>query len=147
MSDAASDRAEWAAGIERASTEAGGLWNLQLIRPQHGLPLLMAAATGDAHAANLLNSMVQLAKQIRTAPKHKPALCLSCPRHIRKCEGVTFIITAPDNDRYTSSIGSALFPRCASDPDGGGSKAIEGVRRLIPDARPITITDPESGHT
>ena len=138
----AAEDTEWRAGMMRAQQESGGMMCVYLATPQDGAALIGAALTGDAMAARVLQMIAETAGQIRSSARKKPALCLCCPRSIRSLAGVVFCIAVPEIEHPTRAIGTAICPRCAPKGKAG---ALEGLRRLWPELRPITITNPEGG--
>ena len=134
--------AQWREGIEQVHREAAGLLRVHLVKPADSVHLIAAAILGEPTPLLLLQAITQAARQIRKAPRRLPVLCLCCPRPIRKPEGVTFCVTLPDIDRPGMAIGSAICPECAKNAE---ANALQGLRRLWPELRAITVTDPRGG--
>ena len=128
----------WSDGIQAVQQESGGLMSFNVIRQADAPGLLFDAMRGDPDATRLAQGLASLLGQIASAPRHKPVLCACCPRALRRTFAV--IIAGPERPNARNSIGFGICERCATEPEDIRTKAIEALRRIWPDARPVTIT-------
>ena len=139
-------KAAWRAGVQRVHDESGGLLDVDIIDAAAGVALLTAAALGDCGAAALLQSVTQAAARIKHAPRRKPALCMCCPRAIKRITSRTvFGIATPSIATPTGAIGFVFCDHCAADAATLPAKAAEGLRRIWPDLRPVVVTHSTGG--
>jgi hypothetical protein len=136
----------WLTGIHAVSSEAAGLLDVSIIDASMGVDLLVDAMRGDSEAAALHQAVRQAAERVRRAPRNKAALCICCPRSVKRIRPDTvFGIAVPATPTPTGAIGFVFCDRCAADRSTLAAKAADGLRRIWPDLRPITITDPIGG--
>ena len=70
--------------IRRIAAEGGGLFDIYVFQLEQIDALLLAAFVGgDAAAKRLIRPVANAAARIFSAPRKKPALCLTCPRPVR----------------------------------------------------------------
>jgi hypothetical protein len=145
MTDSPSNSA-WLTGIHAVSSEAAGLLDVNIVDASAGVDLLVDAMRGDHEAAALLQAIRQPADRVRKAPRLQPALCICCPRSVKRIRpGTVFGIAVPATPNPTGAIGFVFCDRCAADRSTLAARAADGLRRIWPDLRPITITDPIGG--
>lgn len=133
-------------GIALVQAESGGLLDLFLIPPEEGPGLVAAAALGSATATRVLRAIVDTASRIRqSARKTEPVLCMTCPRCVRRLDGVTFGLASPAANNATGAIGFVVCHRCSGKSDLNVDVQT-ALRRIWPDLRPITVTHGEGGH-
>ena len=136
----------WAEGVQRVSDESAGVLQLDII--QHAdLPELLAhALLGDPEAVRLANMASDVLRGIAAAPRRKPMLCGSCPRPL-KLKGYAFslVFALPGRDQPSNVLSMAICHRCGTSHDAVQGKAVQALRRIWPDLRPITVTHPAGG--
>jgi hypothetical protein len=138
--------AEWLEGVSTFHDECAGVMEVAIIDSMMGARLLAAAVMGSQESALLLQAVKQAAAQVKNAPRRTPALCIGCPRCVKRITPRTvFGVALPSTPNPTGAMGFVFCDRCAEDPAGLPAKATEGVRRLWPEARPIKISYPEGG--
>jgi hypothetical protein len=94
----------------------------------------------------LLLAVRQAATRIKQAPQRKPTLCICCPRSIKRLSATTvFGVASAGIANPTAAIGFVFCERCAADRATLAARAAEGLRRIWPDLRPVTITHPTGG--
>ncbi len=79
----ASDTA-WRDGVQAVNDEAAGLLDVNIVDASAGVDLLVDAMRGDPEAAALLQAIRQAADRVRKAPRRQPALCICCPRSVKR---------------------------------------------------------------
>jgi hypothetical protein len=140
------DTAAWRDGIQAVNDQAAGLLDVDIVDAACGADLLSRAAQGDKAAAALFLAVTQAAARIKQAPRHKPTLCMCCPRAIKRLTAETvFGVATPAVANPTGAIGFVFCTRCSADRTTLAAKAAEGLRRIWPDLRPIEITHPIGG--
>lgn len=133
-------------GVERFQAESGGLMMLSIIQPAD-LPFVIAdAAAGDAEAGQLLQQIITVTDNIRSAPRKRRMLCGACPRPLRPDMGFAVVVAIPGCDDPSAGLALAICTRCGSDRASITAKAAVALRRIWPDLRPIMITNPAGGH-
>jgi hypothetical protein len=136
----------WRDGIQAVNDEAAGVLDVSIIDYLAGAVLMANAALGDHESAALLLAVRQAATRIKQAPRRKPALCICCPRAIKRLTAETvFGVATPAIANPTGAIGFVFCDKCAADRTTLTAKAAEGLRRIWPDLRPIEITHPVGG--
>lgn len=145
--NAPDDARTWRDAVQRVNDSAAGVIDVSIINATTGAMLMADALLGDQVAATLLLAVTQAAARIKRAPRQKPALCVCCPRSVRRvCSDTVFGVASPSVPNPAGVIGFVFCDRCAGTPGSLAAKATEGLRRIWPDLRPITITDPVGGH-
>jgi hypothetical protein len=140
------DDAAWRDGIQAVNDESAGLLDVDIVDALAGADLLVRATRGDKEAAALFLAVTQAATRIKQAPRRKPALCICCPRSIKRLTAATvFGVAAPAIANPTGAIGFAFCDRCSADRTTLAAKAAEGLRRIWPDLRPVTVSHPTGG--
>ena len=141
------DNSTWQTDVQSIHEEAAGLLDVNLIDASVGADLLISAALGNSESAALLDAIRQAAECVRSAPRRKPALCVCCPRSIRRITPTTvFGVARPAVPTPTGALAFAFCDRCSADRTALAVKATEGLRRIWPDLRQINITDAAGGH-
>jgi hypothetical protein len=137
--------ASWVDGLRAVQTESGGVMRMFLVELADQDAILSAAMEGDRNAGHLLQLVGQALFQIEDAPRRKPALCLCCPRPIRKIkDAAVFCFILPDVASPEHRIGTAVCEKCAIHADLL-ERATIAFRRLWPDLRTVDISA-EVGH-
>jgi hypothetical protein len=135
------ENAAWRQGIERLQTEAGGALNIDIINAAAGAHLAARSMAGDYEAGVLLRAVAHAIAQIGRAPRSRPSLCVFCPRRIRRISPATvFGIASPAIVCPSNVLAFAFCDRCGSDPATLPEKARQGLQRIWPDLRPVTVT-------
>lgn len=136
----------WRHGIQSVNDESAGLLDISIIDGASGTALLVAALHGKYEAAVLLKAVTQAAGRVKQAARRKPALCICCPRTIKRITATTvFGIATPSIASPTGAIGFVFCDRCAEDPTTLPAKAANGLRGIWPDLRPVVITHATGG--
>ncbi len=136
----------WLTGMQAVNDEAVGLLDVSIIDASAGVDLLVDAMRGDPEAAALLQAIRQAADRVRKAPRRHPALCICCPRSVKRIRpGTVFGIAVPATPNPTGAIGFVFCDRCAADRNTLAAKAADGLRRIWPTLRQVEITHPEGG--
>lgn len=136
----------WRQGVQSVNDESAGLLDVSIVDGASGSALLAAALNSDYEAAVLLKSVAQAAARVKQAARRKPALCICCPRTIKRITAATvFGIATPSIASPTGAIGFVFCDRCAEDPATLPAKAAVGLRRIWPDLRPVVITHATGG--
>lgn len=133
----------WRDGIHAVATEAAGVLDVSIIDSLTQADLVVDAFLGNPKAAALLRAVREAADHVRQAPRRTPALCVCCPRPVKRVRPSTvFGVALPAIPKPGRALGFVFCERCAAEPITLAAKAAEGLRRIWPDLRPITITDP-----
>ena len=136
----------WAEGVQRVSDEAAGVIQLDIIQHADLTELLAHAILGDPEAVRLANMASSVLRRIAAAPRRKPMLCGSCPRPLKlKGHRFSVVIALPGRDQPSNALSMAICHRCATSHEAVESKAVQALRRIWPDLRPITVTHPTGG--
>lgn len=138
-------RASWVAGMEAVQEQAAGALEIEVIRPVDAVDILGAALTGDPNAARTMQMLVDTAKRIEAASHtRKPMLCGSCPRPLLDNK-FSFVLAYPARTDPINAVALAICRKCGTTREGIQQKAVTALRRIWPDLRPITVTNPEGG--
>jgi hypothetical protein len=133
--------AEWRQGIERVQTEAGGMLTVDIFDNLAGAELVARAMAGDRESLVMLKAVTQAIAGVAQAPRAKPALCVACPRPVKRITPQTvFGIASPDTPTRTPAIGFAFCEKCGADRGTLAEKARQGLQRIWPDLRPIVVS-------
>ncbi len=138
-------KAALSAGIEKLSAEAAGLLSVAVVQLEDLPNLVIDMMRGDPEAGILFTAVRNAISAIDNAPRRSPALCVSCPRVLRKGR-FALCIAFPDKHDPAHALGLAVCRHCATDADGIKAKAVVGLKRLWPNLRPINITHKSGGH-
>ena len=131
----------WRDGVQSIHDEARGVLDVEIIDAGSGVDLLVGAALGNRRSAALLNAVCLAADQIRRAPRNKPSLCICCPRAVKRISlGTVFGVATPSIPTPTGALGFVFCDRCGADRATLPGKVAEGLRRIWPDLRPVTVT-------
>lgn len=134
----------WAKGIEELHKEASGVLAVQVVQQADMAELLGYVLAGDPEAIRVLSVVRDALRRIQDAPRNRPMLCASCPKPLRN--GAYAIIAAfPAHNDAARGMGLAVCRSCGTTDDAIQRKALEGLRRIWPDVRPVTVTHPEGG--
>ena len=68
------------------------------------------------------------------------------PGPLRPDMGFAVVVAIPGCDDPSAGLALAICTRCGSDRASITAKAAVALRRIWPDLRPITITNPAGGH-
>ena len=136
----------WTEGVQRVSNEAAGVIQLDIIKHADLAELLAHAILGDPEAVRLANMASDTLRRIAAAPRRKPMLCASCPTPLRlKGHRFSVVVAIPGRDQPANALALAICHGCATGRDAVQDKAVEALKRLWPDLRPITVTHPAGG--
>ena len=131
-------------GLERVHREAAGLVDVMVVRLEDAPDMMADAAAGDREARMLLTAVIDALARIDAAPRRAPALCVSCPRALKRGQ-FSFGFAMPRCDDPTAMIALAVCRRCATDRDGIKVRVMVGLQKVWPDLRPVTVTHPAGG--
>jgi hypothetical protein len=137
----------WEDGIQQVHTEAGALLDIYVFQPGQNDFLVASAFTGDRLAARLTKAILQTVAQIHGAPRKTPALCLCCPRAVRRGDRFAISIIMPHRDDASMGVGSGICARCNGDQSTLMPRVAAALKKLWPDARTIDHVFREAGHT
>jgi hypothetical protein len=126
------------AALSALHDEAVGLFRVYFFGAPDGVRLLVGAATGDSWSRDMLTAISDSAHHITSAPKRRPALCLTCPTPLRALRGLLFSVVVPEVTRASHALASALCPKCAALPDLE-KRAMIALRQIWPDLREISV--------
>lgn len=140
----APSKAALAAGLQRINVEAAGVIDLIVVRPIDAAEMLADAIAGSAEAMRLFRAISDASDRIAQAPKRTPMLCASCPRPLRG-SGYAFVVALPAVDRPEQALAMAVCTCCATEPDAIKAKAVDALRSIWPDLKPIAVTHPGGG--
>jgi hypothetical protein len=134
---------EWLSDIGRIHKDAAGLLDVRIVRPQNFAAIARAALFGNAEADVLARAVVKTVAHINSASVNDPIQCARCPEPLG---GTTFtvVITKPSRDEADRALGFGLCLKC-SDNAPLEATAVDVLRDIWPDARPVTI-HPAEGH-
>ena len=133
------------AGVDRLQVEAGGVLELIIVRPPDAVGILGEAIAGSETAARIFRAVSTAATGIAAAPRHRPMLCVSCPRPLRKKTPCSFVLVLPKRADAAEGLTLAVCAKCATKREDIQVKALVGLRRIWPDLRPIEITHEDGG--
>jgi hypothetical protein len=141
------DDQQWRDAIRVAHDEScGGVFDISIIDAAAWGELLGHVILGSRSAAMLAEAVMHASQRIRKAPRRLPSLCVCCPRLIRRVTPETvFGVAVPSNPAATAAVAFAFCSKCSADRAALPAKATEGLRRIWPDLRPITVTHPMGG--
>ena len=131
--------------MEAIHGEAAGLMHLDVVLRDDMPAMVAAAAHGDAEAAELFQRVNAALLDILSAPEGNPKLCASCPQPLADGR-YSLAFATPACDDPSNALALAVCHDCAADREDVRTRAVEALRRLWPDARPVTITHPDGGH-
>lgn len=138
-------RAEWVAGMEAVQERSGGTLEIEVIRPVDAVDILGAALAGVPDAMRTMRALVDTAKRIEAASRtRKPMLCGSCPRPLLNNK-FSFVLAYPARTDPINAVALAICRKCGTTREDIQQKAIVALRRIWPNLRPITVTNPEGG--
>lgn len=142
MAPPAPSHSEQMAAIHR---EAAGVMTLDVVL-REDMPDLVHAALANAQtfAGKLLTRVNLALGDIAKAPATKPKLCATCPRLLGGGR-FSIVLATPACDDPQTALALAVCHDCGTSRGAVRNKAIEALRRLWPDARPIDITHPDGG--
>jgi hypothetical protein len=134
------DTKAWAEAIGGIQREAAGLLDVSIVDARSGVELIADAIRGDREAAEVLQAVRQAAQRVREAPRRKPALCIYCPRAVKRITAETvFGIAIPATANPTRALGFVFCAKCAADRGALAAKAVDGLKRIWPDLRTIEV--------
>lgn len=139
-------KAELQIGVEAVATESGGLLVLDAVRAKDVPHLLTDALFGDPEALALVGPVTQTMARVANAPKHKPALCVSCPRAVRPGGRFAVAIARAAIDSPTKALGFIVCDRCGRTPGAIRAAAAYGIKGIFPESRMVEPTHTEAGH-
>jgi hypothetical protein len=132
--------------IQSVNDVSAGLLNVSIVDAGAWAGLLAHALMGDRGSEALLQAVVQAGARVEQAPRRLPALCLCCPRAVKRISANTvFGVAMPVIGKPTGAVGFVFCDRCASDRSALPTKAITGLRRIWPELRQVEITHPVGG--
>jgi hypothetical protein len=138
--------AEWREGIRSVNDESAGLLNVSIVDAGAWAGLLARALIGDRESEALLQAVVQAGARVEQAPRRLPALCLCCPRAVKRISANTvFGVAMPAIGNPTGAIGFVFCDRCSADRSTLPTKVIAGLRRFWPELRHVEITHHAGG--
>jgi hypothetical protein len=111
--------------------------DIYVFRPGQNDFLVAAALTGDRLAARLMKAILQTVAQIHEAPRKRPALCLCCPRTVRRGDRFAVSIIMPHRDDASMGIGSGICARCNGDQSTLTPRVTAALKTIWPGLRPI----------
>jgi hypothetical protein len=129
----------WQSDMKSVHVEAGGTMSLDLIEFSDLRPLLAGTNLGSERCANLLQLTIAALQRIDRAPSRKPMLCATCPAPVRLGGAFWIAIAMPLRDDPSSALTLAICAECASSREAAHDRAMIALRRIWPDARPITL--------
>lgn len=136
----------WRAGIQSVIAESGGVLSVEIFDAMAGAELFVRAMAGDDDAMRMFSALAQAVANVRDAPRSKPALCICCPRAVKRVTPRTvFGIVSADSPSASGALGFVYCDRCAADPSTLVSKAAAAFRRICPTLREVSITHPDGG--
>lgn len=137
----------WTSDIQNIQDQAGGLLELHIIRDSDVTDLLLRSIMGDAEASRLVSTNLSARKQVATAPRKRPMLCACCPRPLLRHTPFAVIVATPNWEDFAKCLTLGVCQKCAVELDDIHARAMEALKRIWPDARPIDITSPHAaGH-
>ena len=131
-------------GVQRVNDEAGGVLSLQVIQRGDMPALISDALAGSGEAMELLRLVRETMDGIQGAPRRKPMLCGSCPKALRNGR-FSIVLAKPACDDPTQGVAMMICAKCGSSIGAIQAAALVALRRIWPDARPITVTHPDGG--
>lgn len=134
----------WAENIQAVHEEAAELMQLDIVHQSQVPEMAFAALAGDRDALRLLQQIAQFLAQVERAPRRNPALCVSCPRPLRKGRFLCGVAT-PARDDAQQGLGIGICEHCASDAETARPKVMAAMRRTWPSAETVDITHPAGG--
>ncbi len=132
---------EWRKGVQQVHDESGGVLDITIVDAVTAAALLIAASLGDTEASAILYAVAQSARDVRQAPRRLPALCVCCPRAVKRISANTvFGVAAASAPKPTGGIGFVFCEKCSKDRASLVAKAVDGLRHIWPSLRSIKIT-------
>lgn len=134
-----------AAGVQLFQDEGGGALVLDIIQRSDVPSLMSDVLAGNYKAGLLLRQLSIVLDGINSAPRRRPMLCGVCPRALRRNSAFAVVVATPACDKPSAGLSLAICAKCASDQAAITDKAAVALRRIWPDLRPVTITNPAGG--
>jgi hypothetical protein len=132
-------------GVDQLNREGGGLYRLEIIRPDDLITLSEAIWSGDEGALTILQAALDSSFRIKRQARKNPVICLCCPRSVREPDAVLALLV-PMTAAPTIAIASALCLRCsAEEPDKIIKRAGNAYTNAYPNLRNVEVTHPEGG--
>jgi hypothetical protein len=127
--------------MARVQDEAAGMLTVDIIDSPAGSALLDRAIAGNYEAHVLFQAVAQAIARVHQAPRNRPVLCVCCPRPVRRVTPATvFGVAGPDTPTRTCAVGFVFCEKCGADRATLPEKARQGLSRIWPDLRPVTIS-------
>ena len=140
------EHSAWARGIMDVENEAAGVMEIVVILPLE-LPLLLIEADfGGVEARRLARLALKAILTVHEAPSSRPILCVSCQRPMRRAHAFSVVLAVPRRPDPARCVQAVMCASCGTEVEQIEAKAIEAMRSLWPDARPIEITPNRVGH-
>ena len=130
--------------MEAIHREAAGLMHLDVVMREDMPAMIAAASRGASEAAELFQRVNAALLDILSAPKGGSKLCAVCPQPLADGR-YSLALATPACDAPSNALALAVCHDCASAREDVRAKAIEALRRVWPDARPVTVTHPRGG--
>ena len=131
-------REVWAEGIRRVHAEAAGVVTLSVLQADDMPELLAHALMGDPEATRLAKLVERALQGIEQAPRRRPMLCGSCPRHLRNGR-YSIACAIPHRDDPREAVVMGICRCCASDHAAIVRAAQRALKQLWPDLRTIDL--------
>ena len=130
--------------LEQLIRESGGLLNVDVVL-REDLPAMAAAILdGDPRAISLIGAVRSLF-EVHEAPEPcQPLLCRRCHQPVGDLPFAACAVS-PASEAGTIQLVFAICHTCGDTHDTALAAAMEAVRRMRPDARPVEITHPSGG--
>ena len=140
-----STKAEIKQTVSRVAAEGGGMIAFTAIRSRD-IPLLrLEALMGNVEACSVLQAVEHGLAKIRTAPRHRAMLCVTCPRPVRDGDRFALAVIHGAVEQPTQAVALAICHRCGPTPGAIHAATTVGIRRFFPEARTVETTHENGG--
>ncbi len=113
---------------------------LTICRPPDALRFIADAARGDRHAARVLVAVNDALHRLDAAPRRSPMLCAACPAPIRPEVSCSFVLHMPEDERVLYNFALGICRRCGTSRADVRRRAVQALRRELPDLRLVGLT-------
>ena len=138
------NREAWSHGIRQVHEDAAGLLELFIVLPPE-MPGLLAAMGSSGRLTKLAALAMRTIMDLHEAPANDPLQCLACCRPMTLRIPCSVVLAIPQQDAPRKCLGSVMCADCGTEPDVIQTKAIQALKNVWPQLRPITVSD-QVGH-
>ena len=123
------------------------MMKLAVLQPEDVLAFAVTLALGHAtpDTRMLLSAAIDFVGRVGNAPPREAVLCACCTRHLARVP-FSLAVAMPARDDGTRGIAMGICQRCAAGPAETTAKAMQALRKIFPEARPMQTPCHVAGH-